>query len=146
MMVVIIPHPTEELKLIKFQKELIRQLNTDSKVYYAHQTLWLKLSENFSASTKSELKAIGQSISQINFFPPEYQNDDVVIPVMIDGTKFFLPLVHLYKKNGNKGPESNSLPSLPSCPVSSLKIFRIAISEQLSENSQVLTDSVWIKL
>lgn len=145
-MVVIIPHPTEELKLIKFQKELIKLLNFEGKVYYAHQPVWFELPEEFSADSKTDLKNIGKHINQITVFSPEYHKDDVVIPIMINEVKVFFTLLHRYKKNGSKGSELNSLPSLPPCPVSRLKIFRIAISEQISENSKALKDFVWIKL
>lgn len=145
-MTVIIPHPTEELKLIKFQKELIKILNTEGKIYYAHQPLWLPLPEEYSANTKAELKTMGKNIKQIKILSPEYKNSDVQLPVMIDDKKVFLPLLHFYKKNGSQSTENISLPQLPPCPVSLFKIFRLAISEKTSENSQAVTDFTWIKL
>ena len=53
MMIVIIPHQTEELKLIRFQKELIKQLNSQKDIFYAQQPLWIEI-EDFSPSSKKE--------------------------------------------------------------------------------------------
>ena len=40
-MIVISLHPTEELKLIKYQKELVRCLFSPGALIYAHQPLWI---------------------------------------------------------------------------------------------------------
>ena len=40
-MTVIIPHPTEELVLIRAQKKLIKELFEPGKIIYAHTPLWI---------------------------------------------------------------------------------------------------------
>lgn len=66
MMIVIIPHQTEELKLIRFQKELIKQLNSQKDIFYAQQPLWIEI-EDFSPSSKKELKELSKKLKNLRF-------------------------------------------------------------------------------
>ncbi|MCR5189273.1 MAG: hypothetical protein K6C97_10085 [Treponema sp.] len=141
-MLVVIPHPTEELKLIRFQKELIKEVNQGGCILYAHQPLWIEL-EDFSAGSKEELKKLSKEISSISFSSLEMDDEDVFLNTEVDfqGKKFLyqLPLLHLYK---GKMP---SVLSNKKCPVEELKIFRLGIPYQYSETSKSLDDFVWHK-
>ena len=90
MMIVIIPHPTEELKLIRFQKELINQLNSQKDIFYAQQPLWIEI-EDFSPSSKEELKELSKKLKNLKF--SSLKKDD-------EG--FFLQAEIEYEENGEK--------------------------------------------
>ena len=78
-MTVIILHPTEELKLIKLQKELINSLYSDSRIITAAYPLWIKLDE-FDLQDKA-------SIKKIEFGEFEVDRNTVGLPVFIDCDK-----------------------------------------------------------
>jgi len=151
-MVVIDLHPTEKLKLIKYQKELISILNESGFIFYSQQPLWIELPETiFSASQKIELKTIGNELKKITLKNTDLKNDEIfaAFEILLSDNKTVtaeLPLLHLYKKNGSENTESISVSSLPLCPVKDLKIFRIALGAKTSEHSQEITDFIWKKL
>lgn len=141
-MLVLILHPTEELKLIRFQKELIKEFNQEGCIFYSHQPLWIEI-ENFSAGTKEELKEISKGISSINFTSLENDDEEIFLTAEIEyrgeKIKSQLPLLHLYR---------GKMPSVldhKKCPVEEIKIFRLGIPYQYTETSQSLSDSIWHK-
>lgn len=158
-MVVIIPHITEEHKLIKYQKDLIKLLRNEGKIYYQQHPLWIFLPENFSAETKEELKKLADDILKIQFTSPEFNGTQVTLPICIEEkqinnqnqtNKSLLPLVHLYKKKDSKASDdiqtSASLSfTLPDCPISQLNIFRLAVCSKESENTYMINNSIWVK-
>ena len=78
-MVVIVPHPTEELRLIKYQKELIRSLFTPGALIYAHQPLWITTTFESVEQAKKEIKSV-------TVLAPEYEEngEGVFCPVKIE--------------------------------------------------------------
>lgn len=152
-MVTIIPHPTEVLKLVRFQKELISLFYDNNMICYRQHPLWIPLPEGFTPNNKQELKDLSKRIENIKIKSPFFNDNSVFLPINFkinnSDFEFNFPILHLYddrKKNGSKTIDSTILSLLPSCPVDKLKIFRLAIIEKTSEKSQAITDSVWIKL
>jgi len=144
-MMVVIPHPTEELKLIKLQKSLIADLNTAATIYVASIPLWIDFPFSDSESyTKNELKTITKSIKEITLGELQYSSNEVYIPVSIKTDaaeiKTKLSFLKLYK-----GADSNPALNFEQ-PVKKIKIFRLGIPEDLSTNSKAIKDFVWCKL
>ncbi len=165
-MFVIIPHPTEELKLINFQKELIKKNNAENTILYTCQPLWCEIPEFFnencknsdfknsdcksgdfkSGDFKTELKKFSKTIKEIIIKNTDYNDDDkeIFLPVeIITQTitiKSKIPLLRIYK-----GQIPQNLKNQKS-PMEKLKIFRIAKSALYSENQKSLQDFIWCKL
>lgn len=139
-MIVIIPHPTEELKLIHFQKELINLYNSDDVILYSSQVLWIEM-ENFSAETKENLKSISKDIKKVTLSSLLEDDDSLFIKVEIEyqDKKLIsrMPLLKLYR---GKLPPINK-----KCPVENLKIFRLGIPSVYEKNVKSLSDFVWHK-
>ncbi len=155
-MFVIIPHPTEELKLINFQKELIKKNNAENTILYTCQPLWCEIPEFFNENCKNsdfkkrncktELKKFSKTIKEIIIKNTDYNDDDkeIFLPVeIITQTitiKSKIPLLRIYK-----GQIPQNLKNQKS-PMEKLKIFRIAKSALYSENQKSLQDFIWCKL
>ena len=82
-MIVIVPHPTEELLLIKTQKELIRTLFEPGKIIYAHTPLWITTPFETAEQAKKE-------ITGINVNAPQYE----------ESTKTIVCNIQIETKNG----------------------------------------------
>lgn len=144
-MIVIIPHPSEELKLIKYQKELISKLNKSGQIYYAVTPIYIELSQDYSLySTTKELKNIANQISKVELLKLEVKEHiyiEVLIRINEKDIKISVPFLRLYRTT-----EINNKVDFPELPVKELKIFRVAKKNLLSPVSSSIADSVWKKL
>ena len=142
-MAVIILHPTEELKLINLQKELISELFTEGRILVAAMPLWIPLVD--SAETTTEHEKLKYQIELNNL---EITDTEVFIPVTItsDKGKFSskLTLVNLHSGQ-NFSDSDRQFISQKKQPVKQLKVFRLGIEKELSSNSKCITESKWIK-
>ena len=75
-MVVIIPHSTEELKLISLQKELIDLLFSNDRIIYRTTPLWIELPDDFSAFDKESLKACSKNVQLVELGEVEIEKDN----------------------------------------------------------------------
>ncbi len=75
-MIVIAPHPTEELRLINYQKELVRRLFTPGALIYAHQPLWFPV--DFASVQEAKECITGVTLTGV-----EYDVDAGVINVLV---------------------------------------------------------------
>ena len=55
-MIVIVPHPTQELLLIKAQKELIKKLFSTDTIIYCQLPLWIDADFDSVVKAKKEIK------------------------------------------------------------------------------------------
>ena len=143
-MVVLIPHTTEELKLIRFQKELINQINSQDDVFYAVKPLWIEIPE-FSAQNKEMLKEVSKSIKKVTLSNPFYSDCDNEVSLKVfvtTQTQVIETKVSLLK--GWSGRLNISLDNKKS-PVENLKIFRLGIPFLYNQNQKSLKDSLWHK-
>ena len=132
-MVVLSPHPTEELKLIKYQKELIRRLFTPGTIVYAHQPLWIPV--DFESVQEAKEKITGVTLTGV-----EYDEKNKIVMCVGEGVKF--PLIHIEGDipNVQAALADTSLFPLP------LKIFRLGECTSPSPNVYELKNIVWKKL
>ena len=132
-MVVLSPHPTEELKLIKYQKELIRRLFTPGTIVYAHQPLWIPV--DFESVQEAKEKITGVTLTGV-----EYEEKNKIVMCVGEGVKF--PLIHIEGDipNVQAALADTSLFPLP------LKIFRLGECTSPSPNVYELKNIVWKKL
>ena len=141
-MAVIILHPTEELKLINFQKELISDLFTEGRILVAARPLWIPVVETFEKLNHS-------NISSVEFGDLENTESEIYIPVKIattNGNKSSkLSLVSIYN-NSNFTEKDRQIISQKKQPVRQLKIFRLGNEKELSSISKCITDFKWIKI
>ena len=141
-MAVIILHPTEELKLINFQKELISDLFTEGRILVAARPLWIPVNETFENLNH-------HNISSVEFGDLETTESEIYIPVKIattNGNRLSkLSLVSIYN-NSNFTETDRQIISQKKQPVRQLKIFRLGNEKKLSSNSKCITDFKWIKI
>ena len=168
-MIVITPHPTEELKLIKYQKELVRRLFTPGALVYAHQPLWFPV--DFASVQEAK-----ESITGVTLTGVEYdEKNKIVVCVgevalrhrerhckagqkqsgglflaslradMLRRAKepqFILPFIHL---EGDIPNVQAALQDAPLFPLP-LKIFRLGECTSPSPNVYELRNIIWKKL
>ena len=157
-MIIISPHPTEELRLIKYQKELVRKLFTPGTLIYAHQPLWIPV--EFSSVEEAK-----KSITKVTVLAPEYnyEQEGLICPVMIeviDGNTLtskmnFIHGLPRFARNDNNfahtdghcEERSNEAIHLPDkiFPLP-LKIFRLGECTCPSPNIYELNNVVWKKI
>lgn len=145
-MIVIIPHPTEELKLIKLQKQLISALNKNGTVYYSSTPLCIDLQAcSPELPVKPQLKTAADSITDISFLRL-IADKDISIEVTIntkEGTlQKTLPFLKHYKGPVVLQADIDAF----ILPFKELRIFRIAKKNLPSPVSSAIADSVWKKL
>ena len=138
-MIVIALHPTEELRLRKLQKELIRCLFEPDALIYAHQCLWIKTDFKSVEQAKNEIK-------NVTILAPEYDEDAgcVVCPVTIQtlkGNEFESRLKLIEGLPRRATPDNNG----DIFPIN-LKIFRLGECTSPSPNVYELSSTVWKKL
>ena len=144
-MAVVILHPTEELKLIKFQKELISDLFTEGRILLAARPLWIEIGSD--SVTYKELPSL--NIRSIDFGELEISDKEIYIPVIIstenEQIASKLSLVSIY--SGNTFSDSDrTIIRQKKQPVRQLKIFRLGNEKELSSVSKCITESKWCKL
>lgn len=144
-MIVIIPHPTEELKIIRLQKALLQKLNTSGNIFYAISPLWLELPQNYCGTTKDDLKLVASKITSISTGRLSFFESKVVLTVLLnmdnETLELKLPLLQLYKGNADNLSFSDY-----EVPVKELKVFRVGNATLLSPVSKAITEFVWKKL
>lgn len=144
-MAVVILHPTEELKLIEFQKELISDLFTEGRILLAARPLWIEIGSNFVPY--NELTSL--NIRSIDFGELEISDKEIYIPVRIntenEQTASKLSLVSIYSSNTFSDSDRTIIRQKKQ-PVRQLKIFRLGNEKELSSVSKCISESKWIKL
>ena len=135
-MAVIILHPTEELKLINFQKELISELFIEGRILVAASPLWIRLESS-------------EQIKAVNLGGLEVTGKSIYIPVTIKTAEAELhsklTLVNIHGKS-NFSPADLNLIAEKKQPVSQLKVFRLGDEKNLSPVAKCISKSVWCKL
>lgn len=131
--IVIALHPTEELRLIKYQKELVRRLFTPGVLIYAHQPLWIPV--DFESLQEAKESIMGVTLTGV-----EYDEKNKMVVCVGEGVKF--PLIHI------KGDTPNVQAALQDAPLFPLplKIFRLGECTSPSPNVYELSNVVWKKL
>ena len=143
-MICIILHADDKLKLLKYQKSLIA-LNHPAVTLIRKNPLWISL-----PADTNNLSEISKEIQKITIDEPQLKGDDIKSEVNIvfnnKELKSELTFLSVYKahSNNNGKIEIKNPPDL-SFPMD-LKIFRIAETEKLSDNSYASTASVWKKI
>lgn len=144
-MVVIIPHQTEELKLIKFQKMLIASLNSKNTIFYSQTPLWIEL-PFANLTTKEELKTFAKQIKAVTFQTLQQTDNTLTLSGMLSTNeneyKLNLPII---TKLPNSVIESVQTTNKKS-PVENLKIFQLGIVNNISKNTKELSETIWVKL
>ena len=173
-MAVIILHPTEELKLINFQKDLISALFTEGRILLAARPLWIPLNtvvdakntvvatkdtvvepvETTAAHKQSDIRGSfdelnHRNISSVEFGELETTESEIYIPIKITTTEGVfsskLSLVSIYN-NTNFTEADHQIISQKKQPVRQLKVFRLGNEKELSSISKCITEFKWCKL
>lgn len=142
-MTVIIPHSTEELHLINFQKEIITELFTKSRILYSNYPLWIDIN-NFELTEKKRIKSICLGQAEITA-----DGKEIYIPVFIEGdelkTKSKLTLVSIFGDNIFSDSDYAVIRKKKQ-PVNQLKIFRLGLVQEEGLHAKSISKSVWCKL
>ena len=140
-MTVIILHPTDELKLINFQKEVISSLYNEKRILYASAPLWIELGD-FEIAEKNQIKKI--EIGDIEFSENEIYSR-VLIECENGNITSKLTLVNIYK--GETFSQSDRMMiSEKIQPVRQLKVFRLGLMQEQGPHTKSICKSVWCKL
>lgn len=147
-MPVIILHPTEELKLIKLQKELVFELFNKKRILYRTTPLWIELSD-LDIQNKNDLNQTAEKISGVTLCELQVSEKNIFINVKVLCDKkeitAKLPLVNILKGEVFSKEDINLIQK-KNQPVKQLKVFRLGIEKELSSNSKCITDCKWIKI
>ena len=150
MWIAVAPHPTEELKLIKYQKELVRWLFTPGTLVYAHQPLWIPT--NFTSVQEAKEKITGVTLTGVEYDEKskmivcigevEVGSLSKVGSLSLSKGHSKFPLLHLEGDIPNVQAvlQDTQLFPLP------LKIFRLGECTSPSPNVYELSNVVWKKL
>jgi len=142
-MTVIIPHPTEELNLINFQKELISALYKEGRILYAERPLWIDFTQT------EELKALSKSIQCVSFGELKLSDKSIFIPVQIKTSESIvdskLTLVNIYKDQSFTD-DDKKLIGQKKQPVNQLKIFRLGLVQAEGPHAKSISKSARCKL
>lgn len=154
-MKVIIPHQTEELKIIHAQKLIIQNLNVSSPFLYANFPLWIDSFFDDELPLKSQIKLI----TKITINPPKITQNlkknenliycDVQIHLKESVINSKLELCNLLQNITNDDFSSINKQFLQvdfSDFPSQLKIFRLGELQHLQKNSIAISDFCWCKL
>ena len=138
-MIVIIPHPTEELVLIQTQKKLIAQVFEKGKIIYAHAPLWIPTNFETVEQAKKEIKSV-------TVLAPAYDEnkEDLICPVRItinNGKVLESRLDFIHGGRNDAAIQFNE----STFPLS-LKIFRLGICTSPKPGVYELSSSVWKKI
>lgn len=137
-MLVIIFHPTDELKLIRFQKEFQKKEPFINSI--KGFPLWANLNCN-----DEELKAFSKTIISVKFNSILQKDSTLILQYIIktDDSEITadLPLFH------DCPPDADKLFDIKKIPATEIKIFRLGICIKNDEtHSKEIEDSVWVKL
>lgn len=157
-MVVIVPHPTQQLQIIRAQKKLISLFNTDEATWYSQVPLVaeLPLEDSATPATKQQLRETALLISAVKTGPLTLSTDGTTIylPLTVDtkkgALKTELPLLHKLTKNESKPAMSKASaielpPSLPQCQLFLAFHDAGTTVQGCKTSSYIFQDSVWFK-
>ncbi len=140
-MTVIIPHSTEELMLIKLQKELIDLLFEAGRIITAAYPLWIELGD-FELSEKSDIKKV--ELGEL-----ETEGSEIFCPVTIkfgrEKLSSKLTLVSIYSNKDFSDKDKIKL-SQKKQPVKQLTVFRLGITADQGPHAKSISKSVWCKI
>ena len=146
-MKVIILHPTEELLLENYRKEMIKALFSEKRVFFAVCPLWLELPEK--AVSSENLKEISKTIRQITFGEIVFDSSKISLSVKIEtsGGPFSskLSLVSIIKVADFSEEDKNSAAKIKQ-PVRQLKVFRLGMVQEEGPHAKSISKSVWCKI
>ena len=146
-MKVIILHPTEELLLVNYQKELIKALYSDNRVIFAVSPLWLELPEKDVSS--ENLKEFSKTIRQITFGEIVFDSSKISLSVKIETSgrafSYKLSLVSIIKGADFSEEDKNSAAKIKQ-PVRQLKVFRLGMVQEEGPHAKSISKSVWCKI
>ena len=146
-MAVIILHLTEELKLIKLQKEIISELFEEGRILYAVKPLWIKIHDDLAPVDSAQERK--NELSKYNIRHIELSENSIFIPVTITTDKAAynskLTLVNLHSGRQFTGFDRDKLNKIKQ-PVRQLKVFRLGNEKELGSSSKCITKSRWIKI
>ncbi len=138
-MTIIIPHPTEELVLIRAQKKLIKELFEPGKIIYAHTPLWIPV--DFESVEEAK-----QKIKDVKVMSPvaDKASGTIICPVQIitDNGTMQTSLRFIESPDGQLKTNCSDAPDFPL----DLKIFRLGECNSPSPNVYELKNSKWVKL
>lgn len=135
-MVVIIPHSTEELKLIRLQKELIARLNKDGNIWIRNYPLWIELPDcifqNNIPETTAELKDFSKKIDKVTLEKIVFQKNEVFISVKLElisaNSAFMLELPLISNISTGSTTTTTTTTTTIDTVLTSLKVFRLGLS------------------
>ena len=146
-MKVIILHPTEELLLVNYQKEIIKALFSEKRVIFAVCPLWLEFPEK--AVSSENLKEISKTIRQITFGEIVFDSSKISLSVKMEtsGGSFSskLSLVSIIKGADFSEEDKNSAAKIKQ-PVRQLKVFRLGMVQEEGPHAKSISKSVWCKI
>ena len=140
-MIVIVPHPTEELLLIHEQKKLISKLFTKNQIIYSHIPLWIPTDFETIDQAKNQIKKITLLAPQNN--PKE---KCIICPVHIETQVNIIKSALRFIECPDSLQHDLSFSEEQEIFPLNLKIFRLGECESPSPNVCELKNTVWKKL
>ena len=142
-MVVIILHPSQEIKINHLIKELSGFCAKKEAVTYRKLPLWIYLPQN---------KTIEDKIIGVQMLLPQQKDDEIVCPVLINYEDEEYKTELTLQRFLNKPDEDYVSDFLKMNKAAAemfpmqIKVFRLGNTVDISKTAQALTDSTWRKL
>ena len=137
-MKVIILHPSDELKLVSLQKELISELFEDGRILAAARPLWIPAAP-VEVFVNHPIELDDLETSETSIFIP--------VRITTDKAEYLskLTLVNIHSGRPFSGYDRQKLAEIKQ-PVRQLKVFRLGLEKELSSVSKCITESKWMKI
>ena len=142
-MLVIILHPSQEIKLSQLIKELSSFCAKKGATTYKKVPLWISLPQN---------KTMEDKITDLQVLLPQQKSEEIICPVQItyeDGKYFTEVTLQRFLYKAEKDFVSDFLTMNKNAaeifPMQ-IKVFRLGNTVDISRNAKALRESVWQKL
>ncbi len=142
-MLVIILHPSQEIKLSRLIKELSGFCAKKGATTYKKVPLWIPLPPN---------KTMEDKITELQVLLPQQKTEEIICPVQItyEDEKYFTEVtlqrfLHKAKEDFVSDFLTMNKSAAEIFPMQ-IKVFRLGNTVDISRNDKALTDSVWRKL
>ena len=142
-MLVIILHPSQEIKISRLIKELSGFCAKKGATTYKKVPLWIPLPQN---------KTMEDKITDLQVLLPQQKDDEIICPVKItyeDGKYFTEVTLQRFLHKTKEDFVSDFLTMNKSAaemfPMQ-IKVFRLGSTVDISRNAKALRESVWQKL
>lgn len=155
---VIILNPNDELKIVKFQNEFIKNLEIDDFLC-KYFPLWIELPFLTDDLKKENLSQIAKKISSVEIY--DFDDFSAKVKIIFENKEYITKLKIFEKIDSDSCLTADKSPRKEKTDFSTIQkqeslvkstfpmkifVFRLGIEHKISENAFSIKDSVWVKI